>query len=67
MLLLVLSDESKKHHSPNFNKSVVGFPYERKVAALLLHEGLTEAFKLNLAGRVDYGDLMGFNVQDNPV
>ena len=51
----------------NLNKSVVGFSYEKKVTALLLHEGLTVEFEIYLAGRVDYGDLMGLHVQDNSV
>ena len=61
------STQMKIIHETNFNKSVVGFPDEREVAALLLHEGLTEAFELNLAGRVDCGDLLGLHIQDNYV
>ena len=40
---------------------------EREELALHLHEGLTEAFELELAGRVDFGDLLGLHIQDNPV
>ena len=46
------------------NKSVVGFSFERKLKALLLHEGLTVEFELDLAGRVDCGELLGLHVQD---
>ena len=47
--------------------SVVGVADEREEEALLLHEGLTFAGELDLAGRVDCGDLLGYHVQDNPV
>ena len=50
----------------NLNKSVVGFLEEREMAALLLHEGLTLAFELNLAGRVDCGDFQGLHFRITP-
>ena len=46
---------------------VVGVADEREEEALLQHEGLTHADELDLAGRVDCGDLLGLHVQDNPV
>ena len=41
---------------------LVGFLDEREVTALLLHEGLTFADELDLAGRVDCGDILDLNV-----
>ena len=40
---------------------------EREEEAVLLHDGLTAADELDLAGRVDCGDLLGLHVQDYPV
>ena len=40
---------------------------EREEEALHLHEGLTVGLELYLGGRVDFGDLLGLFVQDNPV
>ena len=41
---------------------------EREELPLYLHEGLSEALELDLAGRgVDWGDLPSLNVQDNPI
>ena len=46
---------------------VVGVLDEAEEEALHLHERLTVAAELYLAGRVDFDDLLGFYVQDNPV
>ena len=47
-------------------KVFVGVCDERDKGARHLHEGLTSAAELDLAGRVDCGDLLGLHVQDNP-
>ena len=46
---------------------VVGVFDETEELALLLYEGLTLAAELDLAVRVDCGDLLGLHVQDHPV
>ena len=46
---------------------VVGVLDETEEKAWLLHEGLTLADELDLAGRLDCADLLGLHVQDNPV
>ena len=40
--------------------------FDEREEALLRDEGLTEAFELYPAARLDFGDLQGLHVQDNP-
>ena len=40
---------------------------EAEEETLPLHEGLAEAVKLDLAGRLDCGDFVSLRVEDNPI